>query len=105
MRTASVLQFAASAAAALFATTAHGAGFGIIEQSASGLGSAFAGSGAQVNDASVQYFNPAGLAELGRAEALFAVHALDVSLKYTDSGSALPPAGLGQLPRGATADD
>jgi len=47
-----------------FATVAHAAGFGIIEQSASGMGAAFAGSAAQVNDASVQYFNPAGLAEL-----------------------------------------
>ncbi len=102
MRTASVLTFTA---ASVFAASAHAAGFGIIEQSASGLGSAFAGSAAQVNDSSIQYFNPAGLGEIGRAEALFAVHALDVSLKYTDAGSTLPPAGLGQLPRGATSDD
>lgn len=102
MRAASVLTFTALS---VFATSAHAAGFGIIEQSASGLGASFAGSGAQVNDASVQYFNPAGLGELGRAEALFAVHALDVGLKYTDAGSTLPPAGLGQLPVGATSDD
>lgn len=102
MRTASVLMFAA---ASLLAPTVRAAGFGIIEQSASGLGAAFAGSAAQVNDASVQHFNPAALAELGRAEALVAVHALDVGLKFTDAGSTLPPAGLGQLPRGATSDD
>lgn len=102
MRTASVLTFAV---VGVLSTSAHAAGFGIIEQSASGLGASFAGSAAQVNDASIQYFNPAGLAELGRAEATFALHALDVSLKFTDSGSTLPPAGLGTLPRGATSDD
>jgi len=88
-----------------FATVAHAAGFGIIEQSASGLGAAFAGSAAHVNDASVQFFNPADLAELTQPEILGALHVLDVSLKFTDTASTLPPAGLGALPRGATSDD
>jgi long-chain fatty acid transport protein len=86
-------------------STAHGAGFGLIEQSASGLGASFAGSAANVNDASVQYFNPAGLALLDRPQVSVAVHALDVNLKFTNAGSTLPPAGLGQLPAGATGDD
>lgn len=88
-----------------FAGLAHGAGFGVIEQSSSGLGAAFAGSAAQANDASIQYFNPAGLALLSGAEVSAAIHALDVRLKFNDGGSVLPPAGLGQLPRGATTDD
>jgi len=102
MRTGSLLTFVA---AGVFTTAAQAAGFGIIEQGASGLGAAFAGSAAQVNDASIQYFNPAGLADLGRAEATVALHAIDLSLKFTDGGSVLPPAGLGALPVGATSND
>jgi long-chain fatty acid transport protein len=101
MRSTTVLALAGCS----FVGLAQGAGFGVIEQSASGLGAAFAGSAAQVNDASVQYFNPAGLALLSNAEVSAAIQALDVQLKFTDAGSALPPAGLGQLPRGATTDD
>ncbi|MET0291506.1 MAG: outer membrane protein transport protein [Steroidobacteraceae bacterium] len=96
---------AVALAAGALGSVTHAAGFGVIEQSASGLGAAFAGSAAQVNDASVQYFNPAGLALIERAEVSAAVHALDVGLEFTDSGSTLPPAGLGALPRGATRDD
>jgi long-chain fatty acid transport protein len=95
----------ALAATGTFAGLTHGAGFGVIEQSASGLGAAFAGSAAQANDPSVQYFNPAALALLDHAEISAAIHALDVGLEFTDGGSALPPAGLGALPRGATVDD
>ena len=92
-------------AAGTFASVAHAAGFSLIEQSASGMGAAFAGSASQVNDASVQYFNPAGLAELRHPEITGVLHAIDLSLKFTDTGSVLPPAGLGALPRGAVSDD
>lgn len=102
MRSAKTLTLAA---AGTFAGLAHGAGFGVIEQSASGLGAAFAGSAARINDPSVQYFNPAGLTRIEHAAVAAAVHALDVGLEFTDGGSVLPPAGLGALPRGATVDD
>jgi len=39
----------------------HASAFALIEQSASGLGTSFAGSAVTSNDASVQFFNPAGL--------------------------------------------
>ena len=43
---------------------AFGAGFGLIEQSVSGLGNAFAGGAASAEDASTIFFNPAGLTHL-----------------------------------------
>jgi long-chain fatty acid transport protein len=93
-------------AAGFAATTAHGAGFGLIEQSASGMGVAFAGSAARANDPSLQYFNPAGLASVQSTQVSAAVHLIDLTLDFREEpGSMLPPAGLGVLPVGATAAD
>lgn len=44
--------------------SAQGAGFALIEQSASGFGNAYAGMAARADDASVQFFNPANLSWL-----------------------------------------
>ena len=46
------------------AGTAAAAGFQAWEQSASGLGVAYAGSAAVANDASTVFYNPAGMANL-----------------------------------------
>ncbi|MBI1779077.1 MAG: outer membrane protein transport protein [Proteobacteria bacterium] len=46
------------------AAGAKGAGFALKEQSASGLGTAFAGATAAAEDATTLFFNPAGMAEL-----------------------------------------
>ena len=46
------------------ATSARGAGYALIEQSASGLGNAFSGAATAAEDMSVMYFNPAGMAKL-----------------------------------------
>lgn len=92
-------------ACAMAAGAAHGAGFALIEQSASGVGASFAGSAAHAADASIQYFNPAGLVLLTRPQASLAVHAIDLGMEFRDSGSTLPPAGLGQLPSGAIRAD
>ncbi|MCB5188980.1 outer membrane protein transport protein [Methylobacillus caricis] len=43
---------------------AYGAGFALIEQSASGFGNAYAGMAARADDASIQFFNPASLSWL-----------------------------------------
>ena len=45
-------------------TSASAAGFMLMEQSISGLGNCFAGSGAAAIDASTVYFNPAGMTML-----------------------------------------
>ena len=85
--------------------TLYASGFALIEQSASGLGTAFAGSAVAANDASVQFFNPAGLVDLDSAQISVAGHAIDFRSRFSDRASALPPAGLGLLPTGAREDD
>ncbi|PHS65921.1 MAG: hypothetical protein COB09_00125 [Thalassobium sp.] len=61
----------AVAAASLFSAGVQASGFKINEQSASGAGRAFAGSAAVANDASVVFFNPAGMSRLERSQASF----------------------------------
>lgn len=48
----------------LFAGSAVASGFQLLEQNASGIGNAFAGSAAVAEDASTVFFNPAGMAYL-----------------------------------------
>ncbi|WP_126453718.1 OmpP1/FadL family transporter [Sulfuriflexus mobilis] len=67
--------------------TSHAAGFGIIEQSVTGLGNAFAGGSSGATDASTIYFNPAGMTRLDGAQAIFAVHVIDPNAKFKDQGS------------------
>jgi long-chain fatty acid transport protein len=83
----------------------HAAGFSLLEQTGSGIGYAYAGAAAAPDDASVMFFNPAGLALLGRPEVSVAAHAIDLETKFQDKGSRLPLAGLGALPTGSTHDD
>ena len=45
-------------------TVAHSAGFQLLEQNASGLGNAYAGSAANPENASIIYYNPAGMTYL-----------------------------------------
>jgi long-chain fatty acid transport protein len=52
---------AAAVSATLLPAQGFAAGFALLEQSASKLGTAFAGTGATTEDASVMYYNPAGL--------------------------------------------
>ena len=80
----------------LFAShTAHSAGFALIENSASGMGKAFAGAAAAAEDASTVWFNPAGMDYLGKSldgKSLVtqAGHIVSAKTKYTDEGSAAP---------------
>ncbi|HMA30527.1 MAG TPA: outer membrane protein transport protein, partial [Casimicrobiaceae bacterium] len=53
---------------------AYGAAFAINENSASGLGNAFAGGAAGAEDASTVWFNPAGMAKLATPQAALAVN-------------------------------
>lgn len=67
--------------------SAHAAGFGIIEQSVTGLGNAFAGGSSAATDASTIYFNPAGLTYLSGPQAVLAMHVIDPNAKFKDQGS------------------
>lgn len=76
-------------AAALLAVTsgAQAAGFALIEQSASGLGNAFAGGAAAAEDASTIYFNPAGMSYLPDGQLVIALHAIRPSAELTNNGT------------------
>jgi long-chain fatty acid transport protein len=70
---------------------AMGGGFALGTQSGSGTGNAFAGGAAAVDDASIAWFNPAGMTLLPRGkQAAFALHALKPSFQYQDTGSTPP---------------
>lgn len=58
----------AVATASLAATSAQASGFRLHETSTSGMGTAHAGRGALVEDASIVYYNPAGMSKLKQAE-------------------------------------
>lgn len=66
---------------------AYGAGFALIEQSASGLGNAFAGGAASAEDASTIFFNPAGLSRLQGTQVIAAGHIIMPSAKFHNEGS------------------
>jgi long-chain fatty acid transport protein len=77
----------------------HAAGFALIEQSASGMGNAFAGGGAVAEDASTIYFNPAGMTYIQGTQVVGAIHLIKPSAEFSDQGSVKgvgrPPGGFG----------
>jgi long-chain fatty acid transport protein len=68
-------------------TISQAGSFGLIEQSASGQGSAYAGASAIAEDASTIYFNPAGMTRLSGSQVVVAGHIIAAEADYTDSGS------------------
>ena len=72
-----------------FSQTADAAGFYIQEQSVSGLGAAFAGQVSTPRDASILYFNPAGISRLDSAQVNIGVNFLYPELELKDTGTAL----------------
>ena len=67
--------------------TAAASGFALIEQSASGLGNAYAGGAASAEDASTVFFNPAGMSRLPGKQIVIAVNAIQPSVKFSNTGS------------------
>src|SRR5690606_27846143 len=67
--------------------------FALLEQSAGRLGVAFSGTAAVTEDASVLYFNPAGLAHLRTADATAVASAIEITSEIRPRGSS---AALGQ---------
>ena len=80
-------------AGTLASASAWGSGFYLLEQNASGLGRAFAGTAAIADDASTIFFNPAGLARLEGLRVSAAASAINVNTRFGNSGSV---AALGQ---------
>jgi long-chain fatty acid transport protein len=70
----------------------HAAGFGLIEQSGSGMGNALAGASAIAEDASTIYFNPAGMTYISGTQVVSAIHLVKPNAEFNNEGStrALP---------------
>ena len=68
-------------------TVAQAGSFGLIEQSASGQGSAYAGASALGEDASTIYFNPAGMTRLSGQQIVIAGHVVSPNADFTNNGS------------------
>jgi len=66
--------------------SACAAGFALLEQNASGLGNAYAGSAAVAADASTMFFNPAGLTQLPGVQAV--ISGVGINLDVQFSGTA-----------------
>jgi len=92
---------------ALASQTVSASGFGLIEHSASGQGLSYAGAAANAEDASVMWFNPAGLTEIEGSQAIIGGHIISPSAKFSDGGSfsLAPPTYTTKVPTGGIGDD
>lgn len=66
---------------------ASAAGFQLLEQNASGLGNAYAGSAAVADNASTIFFNPAGMTQLQAREVSAGLNAVRPTFKFKNDGS------------------
>lgn len=82
-----LLAAAVGTALATLGSAAFASGFQIQEQNASGLGLAYSGMAAAVQDASTAYWNPAGQALLPGIQGAVALNYIIPDTKYTDSGT------------------
>ncbi|WP_242463303.1 OmpP1/FadL family transporter [Rhodocyclus tenuis] len=71
----------------LFSGYASASGFQLIEQSASGLGNAYAGSAASAENASTIFYNPAGMTKLKGTNFSGGVTLVKPSFKFQNEGS------------------
>jgi long-chain fatty acid transport protein len=91
MKTKNMLGWLPVAGLALGAGHAAAAGFQLLEQNASGLGNAYAGSAAVAENASTVFYNPAGMTALGGdREVSVGLDIIRPSMKFQDQGSTLP---------------
>ena len=70
-----------------FSGAASASGFQLLEQNASGIGNAYAGSAAVADNASTIYFNPAGMTKLQAREVSGGLSAVGPSFHFSDKGS------------------
>ena len=90
------------AASAVGPGTAGASGFALLEQSASRLGTAFAGTAAAADDATTLFFNPAGMTLIeGNQLAAGLASGIEITSEFSNAGST---AAFGQ-PSGGTGGD
>lgn len=94
-----------AAALAAMSGTVAASGFALIEQSASGLGNAYAGGAAGAEDASTIFFNPAGMSRLNGKQVAVALHAIKPSAKFSGSATGLAPLQVAGAGEGGDAGD
>lgn len=70
-----------------FAGSAGAAGFQLLEQNASGLGNAYAGSAAVADNASTIFFNPAGMTQLQDREVSLGGTLVKTNFEFSNDGS------------------
>ncbi|HYM36438.1 MAG TPA: outer membrane protein transport protein [Steroidobacteraceae bacterium] len=68
-------------------TAAYSAGFALLEQSSSRLGTAFSGTAAAADDATTLYFNPAGLMHLKGNNIAASLSGVSINSEFSNSGS------------------
>ena len=80
---------------ALIAPMVQASGFALIEQSASAQGLSYAGAAANAEDASIMWFNPAGLSKISGDQLIVAGHVIAPSAEFSNDGSSI--VGVGPL--------
>lgn len=88
MKTSLTLRALPALMAVAFSGSAAAAGFQLIEQNASGLGNAYAGSAAVAENASTIFYNPAGMTQLQDREISVGVSLVQPSFNFTNGASA-----------------
>jgi len=94
----------------LTSTSTLAAGFALIEQSVSSMGTAYAGAGSISEDASTVFFNPASMARLEGSQLSSGLHIILPNSEfkggnsYNSSNPAIAFAGLGGIPVGSQGD-
>ncbi len=83
----------------------NAAGFALIEQSASGIGNAFAGAAATAEDASTIFFNPAGMTYLPDNQLVLAGHAIRSDIEFNNYASHTSPLTGGKALLGGNGGD
>lgn len=87
------------------ASWVNAAGFALIEQSASGQGLSYAGAAASTEDASVMWFNPAGMTQIKGHQLILGAHVIMPSAKFNNEGSYLKNANGSKSPLYGADDD
>lgn len=94
-----LLQLSIAMACGLNAGLAQASGFALIEQSASGQGLSYAGAAANAEDASVMWFNAAGLTDIEGNQGIVAAHVILPKNEFTSSsGASDDPSTTGVVP-------
>ncbi len=81
------LKLISAAILVIGAGNAAASGFQLLEQNASGIGNAYAGSAAATDNASTIFYNPAGMTQLGQREVSMGLTGILTSYKFSNNGS------------------